>query len=85
MPVVEDSAYLRWHLGFCPCCGGEIDDYPLTDPPTEPETIGELVRICGRCAAMEHVRDPELRRAMLAAIALRDDAPINAILWPQGC
>lgn len=77
MPVVGET-YRRWLAGCCPCCGGDIGDYvDGAGAVIEPAAIAELVRICGRCVAMEHLsRDPGLARAMLAAIALQDETPI---------
>lgn len=66
-----------WELGRCPCCGGALCEYI---DGTEPEAIGEGVMLCGRCVAMEHHWTPGLVPALLEAIVLGDDGPINRLL-----
>jgi hypothetical protein len=47
---------------------------------TGPEVIAEEVLICGRCSAMDHLRMPGLTEALLRAIAVRSEQPIEDLL-----
>lgn len=76
--TMEDfkDAYLRWKLGRCPCCGGEVYEwygrYGSNDEITKPMAIAEGVVYCGRCIAMSHHLDGDdgqIIRMMLQAIA----------------
>jgi hypothetical protein len=75
---VNDETYRRWSDGWCPCCAGDIDEWI---DGTQPQAIGEGVMLCGRCIANEHhLEPPALVMAILEAIALRDDGPIDRLL-----
>lgn len=70
------TAYARWLNGLCPCCVGDLAEWIDGTPP---EAIAEGVQVCGRCVAMDHMRDG-LREAMLEAIARRTDEPIDTLI-----
>jgi hypothetical protein len=76
------SIYLSWRRGRCPCCGGPLvawEDRQGT--VTECLTLGELVRMCGRCVANEHGRESDrFVPVLLECIARRTDAPLDALL-----
>lgn len=75
MPTGE--TYRRWAAGCCPCCGGELDHDVDGQAPAP---IGEGVMICGRCVANDHMQPPGLVAAILAAIVMRTEAPIDQLL-----
>jgi hypothetical protein len=57
--------YRRWQEGRCPCCGGSLERFW----GYEPRVLAEGVQICGRCAALAHVKRPGEREALLHALA----------------
>lgn len=63
------DAYPRWLAGLCPCCGGEIGPWEWEGIDHQPATIGEGVRICGRCAGNNHMTRG-VDQLLLEAIAL---------------
>lgn len=60
----------RWLAGLCLCCGGEMGswDHPYLDEHYEPSMIAEGVMLCGRCTGCQHLENPRLRAACLAAL-----------------
>lgn len=77
-PIGNSETRRRWEAGLCPCCAGDLCEWV---DGTQSAAIGEEVLICGRCAANDHVASvPGLAEAMLMAIAIRDDKPIEDLL-----
>ena len=76
------TAYTDWARGICPCCGW--NQMTGTWDGTPPRTIGEGVVICGYCAARDHLREPGAVEAVLLAIAVRHDGPIDKMLAETG-
>ena len=75
---MSKETYQRWSDGVCPCCGGDIDEWI---DGTQPQAIGEGVMICGRCIAYDHMSSADgFVVAMLEAIVVRDDAPLDRLL-----
>lgn len=88
-----DNTYRVWELGNCVCCSGTLDSYVKgndTDgyEKVECSPIAEDILICGRCTAMEHLRDPTLLELVLMAVATRDDTKLYDALglyeWTDG-
>ena len=62
---------IRWQFGLCPCCGGELFEWPDGNGNyIAPDAVAEGVRFCGRCIANEHhIRPPEVLEEILRGIA----------------
>jgi hypothetical protein len=77
---MPDDTWRRWLRGDCPCCGWLPADREWEGTP--PRAVGEGVSICGRCVANRHLEaggEGGLAEAMLRAIVLRDDGPVDDV------
>ena len=78
-----DQTYQMWRRGICPCCSCDLAEDWWEDQDgkrTAPKAIGEGVQICGRCIANNHLETQDLIDAILLAIAIRNDHPIDDLI-----
>jgi hypothetical protein len=76
------SIWRAWVAGRCPCCGGCLE--PSING-VECLTLGELVKMCGRCVENEHGRESDrFVPVLLECIATRSDEPLDRLLDEVG-